>query len=281
MKRRPYLTNTLLLAAALILSVAAGAVTIPPGTLVRILLTGLPVGIVPDWPEAFTAIVLQVRLPHTALMLVTGMALAGSGAAYQGVFRNPLADPYLIGVASGAGLGAVLALALDWPQSWLGFFTVPIFAFAGAVITVGIVYQLARVGRTTPTTTLILAGVAVGSFATSLTSFLMLRSDEELRRALSWLLGGGILTGWEPVAAILPGYRPRTGRAAPVRARVERNAVWGGASPAVGVGCQSSKTDRHPRRHGDDCGGCGFFGDHRVYRPNCAACGSAGLGTRL
>ena len=204
MKNRPYLVNTLLLAAALILSVAAGAVTIPPGTLARVLLTSFPLGIVPDWPEAFTTIVLQVRLPHTALITITGMALAGSGAAYQGVFRNPLADPYLIGVASGAGLGAVLALAMDWPRAWVGFYTVPIAAFLGAAITVAIVYLLARVGRSVPTTTLILAGVAVGSFATSLTSFLMLRSNEELRRALSWLLGGGILNGWEPVAAVLP-----------------------------------------------------------------------------
>jgi iron complex transport system permease protein len=205
MKNRPYLLTALLLIAALTLSVAAGAVYIPPGTLTRILLASISsLGIVSDWPDAFTTIVWQVRLPHTALVMVTGMALAGSGAAYQGVFRNPLADPYLIGVASGAGLGAVLALAVDWPQTWLGFYAVPVAAFFGAAITVGVVYMLARVGQSVPTTTLILAGVAVGSFATSLTSFLMLRSQEELRRALSWLLGGGILNGWEPVGAVLP-----------------------------------------------------------------------------
>jgi iron complex transport system permease protein len=137
-------------------------------------------------------------------MTITGMALAGSGAAYQGVFRNPLADPYLIGVASGAGLGAVLVLAADWPQTWLGLYTVPVAAFLGGVLTVAIVYSLARIGQSVPTTTLILAGVAVGSFAVSLTSFLMLRSDQELRRAIAWLLGGGSLTGWDPVVAVLP-----------------------------------------------------------------------------
>ncbi len=205
LKSRPYLFNTLLLAATLVLSVAAGAVYIPPGTLAKIVLAHFPaLGIVPDWPESFATILWQVRLPHTVLMTITGMALAGSGAAYQGVFRNPLADPYLIGVASGAGLGAVLVLAVDWPQTWLGLYTVPVAAFLGGVLTVAIVYSLARIGQSVPTTTLILAGVAVGSFAVSLTSFLMLRSDQELRRAIAWLLGGGSLTGWDPVVAVLP-----------------------------------------------------------------------------
>ncbi|MCA9920866.1 MAG: iron ABC transporter permease, partial [Anaerolineales bacterium] len=143
-------------------------------------------------------------LPHTALIALTGAALSGSGAAYQGLFRNPLADPYLIGVASGAGLGAVLAMAREWPHHWFGFYTIPLAAFIGATATVFIVYYLARTNRTVPTTTLILAGVAISSFATALTSFLMLRSNEELRRALGWLLGGAILGGWDPVIAVLP-----------------------------------------------------------------------------
>ncbi|MCC6955541.1 MAG: iron ABC transporter permease [Anaerolineales bacterium] len=202
---RPYLINLLLLLAAFILSIAAGPVFIPPGTIVRILINGLPgIGSAADWPQNYTAIVHQIRLPHTFLILLTGAALGGSGAAYQGVFRNPLADPYLIGVASGAGLGAVAAMAVRWPNGLLGLYTIPVAAFLGALITVALVYSLARVGRTLPTTTLILAGVAVSAFATSLTSFLMLRSNYELRRAIGWLLGGSILSGWEPVLAVLP-----------------------------------------------------------------------------
>jgi iron complex transport system permease protein len=195
----PYLLNILLLACALLMSVAIGAVTIPPGTLVQMLAS--PGG---QWPETYQAIVFRIRLPHTVLMALTGAALAGSGAAYQGIFRNPLADPYLIGVASGAGLGAVLAMVYRWPGDVFGLFTIPAAAFVGAVLTVSVVYTLARTGGTTPSITLILAGVAVGSFASALTSFLMLQSEGEVRRALAWLLGGSSISGWSPVYAALP-----------------------------------------------------------------------------
>jgi iron complex transport system permease protein len=180
-------------------------VLIPPGTLTNMLLARMPgVDIPSNWPEAFSVILFQIRLPHTALVTLTGAALAGSGAAYQGLFRNPLADPYLIGVASGAGLGAVLAMASPISTQYLGLFTIPAAAFIGALLTVGTVYFLARSGGQIPITTLILAGVAVGSFASALTSFLMLRSQGELRRAIAWLLGGFSIGGWEPVWAVLP-----------------------------------------------------------------------------
>lgn len=203
--KKPYLQNIFLLLVALTLSVAVGAVFIPPGTLARILASRLPgLSLEVNWPETFNVIVLRIRLPHTALIAITGAALAGSGAAYQGLFRNPLADPYLIGVASGAGLGAVLAMSLHWPSDLLGLFSIPAAAFVGATLTVILVYVLARSGKTLPTTTLILAGVAVGSFASALTSFLMLRSEGEVRRALAWLLGGSTMSGWDPVFAALP-----------------------------------------------------------------------------
>ncbi len=202
---RPYAWTILVLAGALVISVAVGSVFIEPAIVGKILLAQLPgIHLQADWPETFAIILLQVRLPHTILVLLTGAALSGSGAVYQGIFRNPLADPYLIGVASGAGLGAVLALTLNWPARLLGYYSVPAAAFVGASLTVALVYNLARIGKSAPTTTLILAGVAVSSFATSLTSFLMLRAREDLQRALSWLLGGSILSGWEPVVAILP-----------------------------------------------------------------------------
>lgn len=204
-RNHPYLVNLSLLAAALLLSAAAGPVFIPPGTVSRILADQLP-GIVlhPDWPQAFETILLRIRLPHIALMVLAGAALASSGAAYQGVFRNPLADPYLIGVASGAGLGAVIAMSIRWPAEWRGLYPIPLAAFFGAVLTIALVYSIARVGQSLPTTTLILAGVAVSSFATSLTSFLMFRSTSELRRAIGWMLGSSVLTGWAPFLAALP-----------------------------------------------------------------------------
>ncbi len=201
----PFVWCTLLLIAAILLSAAIGAVSIPPLDVARMLIAKLPfVQVTPTWPETYETILFDIRLPRTLLILLAGAALSGSGAAYQGLFRNPLADPYLIGVASGAGLGAVIAMALRWPATLLGALVIPIAAFVGALITVGMVYALARVGRATPISTLILAGVAIGSFATAITTFLMLSSQSELRRALSWMLGGFAFGGWLPVLAVLP-----------------------------------------------------------------------------
>jgi len=202
---RAILISCGVLVAALVLSVAIGPIYIPPGTILSLLVgktTGL--GLAADATETFSTILFEIRLPHALLILLTGAALAGSGASYQGLFRNPLADPYLIGVAAGAGLGAVIAMSIRWPADLLGLYVIPAAAFAGGLATVMIVYSLARYGKSLPTTTLILAGVAISSFATSLTSFLMLRSNEELRRATGWLLGGSLMSGWQPVAAVLP-----------------------------------------------------------------------------
>ena len=130
---KPYLLNLLLLLLAFVLSVAVGSVFIPPATLMRIIAAEFGGGsISPDWPETFAAILFKIRLPHAVLVTLTGAGLAGSGAAYQGLFRNPLADPFLIGVASGAGLGAVFALSSNWPTDVFGLYTVPIAAFIGA-----------------------------------------------------------------------------------------------------------------------------------------------------
>lgn len=191
----------MVLIVAILLSIAVGSVSIPFRDLLQILL-GKAQQVAET--ETFKTILYDLRLPRTALLALVGAALAGSGSAYQGIFRNPLADPYLIGVASGAGLGAVLAMSVQWPYTTTGLMAVPVAAFLGAMLTVLVVYELARVGKTLPTTNLILAGVAISSFANALTSFLMLRSTGELRRALVWLMGGAVQTGWESVLAILP-----------------------------------------------------------------------------
>ena len=205
LRQRPYLLNILLLLIAFVFSIALGAVFIPPETILRILANQLPgINIVPDWPNPFAAIILAVRLPHTVLVALTGAALASSGAAYQGLFRNPLADPYLIGVASGAGLGAVIAMSFNWPTDLFGFYLIPVGAFIGAIATVLLVYNMARVNGMVPLTTLILAGVAIGAFASALTSSLMLRTDLQIHRAISFLLGGSPIAGWDPVIAALP-----------------------------------------------------------------------------
>lgn len=200
----PFLFSVLLLVLALLLSVVVGSVFINPQVMFEVFRSSLSGIALPAALQPFATILFTLRLPRTVLVAVTGAALAGSGAAYQGLFRNPLADPYLIGVASGAGLGAILAMTFQAQSSLLGLFTVPAAAFTGAMLTVYIVYELARVGRSLPVTNLILSGVAVSSFATALTSFLMINSTGELRRALVWLLGGSTMSGWQPVLAQLP-----------------------------------------------------------------------------
>lgn len=195
--RNPFLITLLALSAMLILSLAIGSVFIPPAELWRTLM-GTPSS------DTFHTILWNIRLPRTVLIALVGAALAGSGAAYQGLFRNPLADPYLIGVASGAGLGAIVAMSIRWPYSTLGLFAVPLAAFITSLLTVYIVYTIAHIGGSVPTTNLILAGVAVSSFAVSLTSFLMLRSTGEVRRAIGWLLGGVSLLGWDATLALIP-----------------------------------------------------------------------------
>ncbi len=196
MTSRSYLLSLLILGLALLLSLAIGSVFLTPAQLWNALIG--------HGDQTSDAILWAIRLPRTVLIALTGMALSGSGAAYQGLFRNPLADPFLIGVASGAGLGAVIAMSIQWPYSFWGLLAIPMAAFAGGLLTIFIVYNLARLGKTVPTTNLILAGVAFSSFATSLTSFLMLRSTGEVRRALAWLLGGASQSGWTAVLAIAP-----------------------------------------------------------------------------
>jgi iron complex transport system permease protein len=193
---RAFLISFVFLFIALLFSLAIGSVSISPFELWNALRG--------HGADLAHTILWEIRLPRTVLIALVGAALGGSGAAYQGLFRNPLADPYLIGIAAGAGLGAVLAMSIQWSYSFWGLLATPLAAFTGALLTVTIVYFLARIGQTTPITNLILAGVAVSSFATSLMSFLLLRSTGEIRRAISWLLGGVSLIGWDATLALIP-----------------------------------------------------------------------------
>ncbi len=187
-----------------LVAMAVGSVAIPPLAVGKLLLArtlGWPAA---DYPETFATILFQIRLPRVMLMALTGAALASAGATYQGLFRNPLADPYLVGVASGAGLGATFIITFGLSATTVGLVAVPLGAFVGGVLTVGLVVMMARVGRSTPVTTMLLAGVAVGSFASAITTFWMLRSPEGVSRALSWLLGGYAGGGWISVWIVLP-----------------------------------------------------------------------------
>jgi iron complex transport system permease protein len=193
-----------LLLAALV-AVAIGAVPIPVRTLIELLFTRfISASQAASTSPAFETILFEIRLPRVVLTALTGAALASAGAAYQGLFRNPLADPYLVGVAAGAGLGATLSLYLKLPTTFLGLSAVPISAFLGALVTVALVTFTAQVGRTTPLSTMLLAGVAIGAFASAFSTFLMLLDPDGLRRAFNWMLGGYTAGGWQPVGLVLP-----------------------------------------------------------------------------
>lgn len=180
------------LAATLVAGVAFGAVFIPPD---RVLAALLGAG---DPTE--TAIIGSLRLPRVLGAALVGAALAAAGVLLQGMLRNPLADPYVVGVSAGAGVGAVLGLLVPGP---LGVFASPALAFSGALLAVIVVWQLARVGAETPVVTLLLAGIVLSAFAASIITLLQVASDRlQLRLAslLAVLMGGVSVVTWAQLA---------------------------------------------------------------------------------
>jgi iron complex transport system permease protein len=155
------------------------------------------------------AIVIQLRLPRVVLGLLVGAMLALAGGCYQGVFRNPLADPYLLGAAAGAGLGATVAVAVGVSTGVSGGARasglVPVLAFAGAITGVVLSYGLGALGsRVRTTTTLILAGVAVTSFLTAMQTYVLQRNVETIREVYSFILGSLATSGWDEVRLLAP-----------------------------------------------------------------------------
>jgi iron complex transport system permease protein len=200
-----FLLAAVALLAAVTLGVAVGPASIPLDATVRILLSRLPgVEMADSLPALWRDIIWEVRLPRVLLAGLTGAVLAMTGATYQGVFRNPLADPYLIGVATGAALGATTVIVAGGPHSWHGLSVLPLAAFAGAIASVLVVYGVARQGNTVPTTTLILAGVAVASLSTAITSFLMLRTTTHMFSIFSVVLGSFNTATWGELRWAVP-----------------------------------------------------------------------------
>jgi iron complex transport system permease protein len=191
------------LLAALLLGAAVGPVGIAPGVVVKVVLNHVAGAGFAVSPTA-DAIVWDIRLPRVMLAACVGASLAFSGATYQAVFRNPLADPYLLGVASGAGLAATVIIVLDLPPEYGHVSLLTVAAFGGAIATVALTYSLARVAGRTANTTLILSGVAVSSLAVSAISYLMLVSRESTSSILTWLLGGFTRSGWHEILFVLP-----------------------------------------------------------------------------
>jgi iron complex transport system permease protein len=207
--RRTRIRSIIVLAVVLLfviaLATSIGSVNVPLGTTVRIILDRLPlVHIDQTWANTVATIIMDIRLPRVLLAGLVGAALATAGATYQGLFRNPLADPYLIGVAQGASLGAVIGFLLPVSISFGAFGVIPVFAFAGAILATLAVYLLARSGKTLPVTTLILAGVALSALLSSIVSYLIISSGSALHGIIFWLMGSFALAKWSEVAAVLP-----------------------------------------------------------------------------
>lgn len=156
-----------------------------------------------DFPEWAPRLLLDLRLPRIVLALVVGAALSTAGASFQGIFRNPLAEPYLLGVSAGAALGATVAIVWK-PLSSLGIYTLPLLAFVGAVLAAFLVYRVATIGGHTSAASLLLSGVAVGSTLTAITSFLMVATERDLHTVVVWLMGGLTTATWTKIFITLP-----------------------------------------------------------------------------
>jgi iron complex transport system permease protein len=187
-----------------VVGLGVGPVPIGAGAIVESALSHIPfLHVRSPLGSVQEAVLWQLRAPRVVLSGLVGGMLALAGSAYQGVFRNPLADPYLLGVAAGAGLGATIAIA--YGSVGTSGQVVPIAAFAGATVAVVCAYVLGRsVGAARTTGALVLAGVTVAAFMTALQTFVQQQRTDTLRDVYSWLLGGFSTSTWGDVGVAAP-----------------------------------------------------------------------------
>ncbi|MFZ5814744.1 MAG: FecCD family ABC transporter permease [Bacillota bacterium] len=207
--RRVLLWGLVALLLTLVLAGAVGSVRIPPGDVIRIILSRIGLGLEPTWQETHGIILWDIRLPRVVMGMLVGMALSVAGTAYQGLFKNPLADPFVLGVSAGAAVGAAIAIAfVERALAMTGIWQlgpVPLFAFLGGLGAVTLVYRLAAVGRRVPTVGLLLAGVVVGSLAMSIVSLILYFTHSSARDAIIfWMMGGLSGANWWKVGWLLP-----------------------------------------------------------------------------
>lgn len=194
-----------MLGAVGLFSATSGAAGLPIGGVVTTLFDGLPlVRLDSSLSSQQEAILWEIRLPRMVLGMLVGAALGMAGAAFQGVFRNPLADPYLLGVSAGAGFGAVLALGFGLDLGWGPFGAVPAAAFVGALVAVSASALVARGSFSSPAT-LLLSGVAMAALFSAAQTYALQKLDEtRAREVLSWLFGRLTTSGWDQVLILAP-----------------------------------------------------------------------------
>ena len=150
------------------------------------------------------AIIRDVRLPRVLLGFITGAALAVCGASYQGIFKNPMADPYILGVSSGAALGAAVGIVLNFSLRFFGLSGITLLAFAGSLLTVLFVYSISKVGRKVPISGLLLSGIAANQSLAAFMSLLMLFNQQSMDQIMFWTMGSLNGKSWTQIISILP-----------------------------------------------------------------------------
>lgn len=196
-----------LLLGSVVLSLSIGSAAIPLADVWGILLKHVPLvgdAVPVTWPESSEQIMMKVRMPRIALGLLVGACLSVAGAGFQGVLRNPLADPYTLGVASGASVGAAFLIQFELQLALLGMWTVPVVAFLTGIATLWVVFRLAGVQGRFRTETVILAGVVVSAFLSAIVSFMVSVSNKVINEILYWLMGSLAMRGWPYATVVLP-----------------------------------------------------------------------------
>ncbi len=196
---------SILLVAAILIGISIGTVTVPIGDIVKIIGSRLFNTSHVDVDPMYTTIVWNIRFPRVVLAGLVGASLAIAGAAFQGLLRNPLADPYTLGVSSGASVGAVLTIFLHISIPVIGSYTLPFLSILFALITIIAVLIFAkRIDRSMKVETIILTGVIFSSFLSAFISLMIALTGDELRQIVSWLMGSVSMRGWEYIQIILP-----------------------------------------------------------------------------
>ncbi|MDH3973973.1 MAG: iron ABC transporter permease [Deltaproteobacteria bacterium] len=181
-----------------IVSIAIGSVEVSPSEILKIIFSEEGRGL----PESTQAIIWQIRLPRVIMAFIAGGVLAVAGASFQALLRNPLADPFILGVSGGAAMGGVLAIISGWAYSGSG---IQIFAFSGALMTILFVYFISRVDGQIPKYKMLLAGVVVNAFLSALIMLILtMATDRALASALFWLMGDLSGSSWERIVGSLP-----------------------------------------------------------------------------
>ncbi|NOU64319.1 iron chelate uptake ABC transporter family permease subunit [Paenibacillus sp. LMG 31461] len=199
--------GVLLLLLSIVVSLSIGSAQLPLSQIVGILAKHLPwIGshVEVNWPQSSEQIINKVRIPRMLLGILVGAVLSIAGAGFQGVLRNPLADPYSLGVSSGASVGAAVLIYFGLQFAWFGQWSIPIVAFATGLISLFLVLKLAMIDGKLKMETLILSGVVMQAFLGAFVSFLVSISNQTVNEIIFWLMGSLSMRGWAYTYMILP-----------------------------------------------------------------------------